>query len=80
MRITIFASGSQDDVQPCLRLGKGLQQAGVQALMAFPQNFAGLAQGARLPFHSLRGGVQQIMAGETGKNTWNRVEPVKTSS
>lgn len=67
MRITIFGAGSQGDIQPCIRLGSRLQQAGVQVLLAAPQNFAGLAQGAGLPFHSLRGDVQQIMAGETGQ-------------
>ncbi len=67
MRITIFGAGSQGDVQPCVRLGKKLQQPGVQVLLAAPQNFAGLAQTEGLPFHPLRGDVQQIMAGETGQ-------------
>lgn len=67
MRITIFAAGSQGDIQPCLVLGKGLREAGFQVLLAAPQNFAGLAQEHGLPFHALRGDVQQIMAGETGR-------------
>lgn len=67
MRITIFAAGSQGDIQPCLVLGMGLQQAGFQALLAAPQNFADFVQGYGLPFHPLRGDVQQIMAGETGR-------------
>jgi UDP:flavonoid glycosyltransferase YjiC (YdhE family) len=67
MRIAIFGAGSQGDIQPCVRLGSRLQQAGVPVLLAAPQNFAGLAQGAGLPFHALRGDVQQIMAGETGQ-------------
>lgn len=67
MCITVFAAGSQGDIQPCIRLGKGLQQTGLNVLLAAPQNFAGLAQGTGLPFHSLRGDVQQIMAGETGQ-------------
>jgi sterol 3beta-glucosyltransferase len=67
MRITIFGAGSQGDVQPCLRLGQGLQQAGLQVLLAAPENFAGLAQSVGVPFHPLRGDVQQIMAGETGQ-------------
>jgi len=67
MRITIFAAGSQGDVQPCVVLGKGLQRAGFQVLLAAPQNFAGLIQHNGLPFHPLRGDVQQIMAGETGR-------------
>jgi UDP:flavonoid glycosyltransferase YjiC (YdhE family) len=67
MRIAIFGAGSQGDIQPCVRLGSRLQQAGVPVLLAAPQNFAGLAQGVGLPFHALRGDVQQIMAGETGQ-------------
>lgn len=67
MRIVLFGAGSQGDVQPCVRLGKGLQRAGLQVLLAAPQNFAGLAQRAGLAFHPLRGDVQQIMAGETGQ-------------
>jgi sterol 3beta-glucosyltransferase len=67
MRVTIFAAGSQGDIQPCLVLGKGLQQAGFQALLAAPQNFADFVQAHGLPFHPLRGDVQQIMAGETGR-------------
>lgn len=67
MRITIFAAGSQGDVQPCLILGKGLQQAGFQILLAAPQNFAAFIQGHGLRFHPLRGDVQQIMTGETGR-------------
>lgn len=67
MRITIFGAGSRGDVQPCIRLGKGLQQAGLGVMLAAPENFAGLVQGAGLPYHALRGDVQQIMAGETGK-------------
>lgn len=67
MRITIFGAGSQGDIQPCVRLGKGLQSSGLEILLAAPQNFVGLARGAGLPFHALRGDIQQIMAGETGQ-------------
>ena len=67
MRIVIFAGGSQGDIQPCLRLGKGLQGAGFEVLLAAPQNFAGLIREQGIPFHPLRGDVQEIMAGETGR-------------
>ncbi len=67
MRIAIFGAGSQGDIQPCARLGRRLQQAGMPVLLAAPQNFADLASGAGLPFHPLRGDVQQIMAGEAGQ-------------
>jgi sterol 3beta-glucosyltransferase len=67
MRVVIFAAGSQGDIQPCLRLGKGLQENSFDVLLAAPQNFAGLSQGQGMPFHALRGDVQEIMAGETGR-------------
>lgn len=67
MHITIFTAGSQGDVQPCIMLGKGLQQAGFHVLVAAPQNFASLIQKHNLCFHPLRGDVQQIMASETGR-------------
>ena len=67
MHITIFGAGSQGDVLPCLRLGQGLRQSGLDVLMAVPQNLPGLVQNAGLPFHPLHGDVQQIMAGETGQ-------------
>jgi sterol 3beta-glucosyltransferase len=67
MRITIFTAGSRGDVQPCLVLGNGLQQAGLSVLLAAPQNFAGFIKESGVPFHSLRGDVQQIMTGETGR-------------
>lgn len=67
MRLTIFAAGSRGDVQPCLVLGAALQRAGYQVLLAAPSNFADSAREAGLPFHPLRGDVQQIMASETGQ-------------
>jgi sterol 3beta-glucosyltransferase len=67
MRITIFTAGSQGDVQPCIMLGTGLQQAGFHVVLAAPQNFADLIREHGLCFHPLRGDVQQIMSGETGR-------------
>jgi UDP:flavonoid glycosyltransferase YjiC (YdhE family) len=67
MKLTIFAAGSQGDILPCLRLGKGLGQAGFDVLLAAPKNFAGTSQGQGVPFHPLRGDVQQIMTSETGR-------------
>lgn len=67
LHITIFGAGSQGDIQPCLRLGKGLQNSGFQILLAAPQNFAGLIGEHGVPFYSLRGDVQKIMSGETGQ-------------
>ncbi len=67
MKITLFAAGSRGDIQPCVALGRGLQQAGYQVRLAAPQDFAGFAQEYGVGFHPLRGDVQQIMAGDTGR-------------
>lgn len=72
MRIAIFTAGSRGDVQPCLVLGKALQQAGFDILFAAPQNFAALVEKSGLSFHPLRGDVQQIMASESGKQFMER--------
>lgn len=67
IQIVIFGAGSQGDIQPCLRLCKGLQSAGFAARLAAPQNFAELAAKHGVTFQPLRGDVEKIMAGETGQ-------------
>lgn len=67
MRITIFAAGSRGDIQPCIVLGKGLQQAGYLIRLAAPEDFASFVQEHELNFYPLRGDVQQIMASDTGR-------------
>ena len=72
MRITIFAAGSRGDIQPCVMLGKALQEAGFDVLLAAPENFAQFIQEYGLRFHPLSGDVQQIMASETGRKFMER--------
>ena len=67
MRITIFAAGSRGDIQPCITLGKGLQQAGYQVCLAAPENFADFIQKNGVGFYPVGGDVQQIMASDTGR-------------
>ena len=67
MKVTVFAAGSRGDIQPCVALAKGLQQAGYHVRLAVPENFAGFIQEHNLDFYPLRGDVQQIMAGDTGR-------------
>lgn len=67
MRIRIFAAGSRGDIQPCVILGKALQQAGFDLLLVAPENFGQLVADNGLHFHPLRGDVQQMMASETGR-------------
>lgn len=72
MNVTLFAAGSQGDLQPCLRLGKGLQESGFNILLAAPSNFAGVSYEQGVPFQSLRGDVKAIMSGETGREFMGR--------
>ncbi len=67
MNITIFAAGSRGDIQPCIVLGRGLQQAGYRVRLAAPENFASFIQEQGVGFYPLRGDVQQIMASDTGR-------------
>ncbi len=67
MKITIFAAGSRGDIQPCIVLGKGLQQAGYQVTLAAPEDFSDFVQKHGVGFHPLRGDVQKVMASDTGR-------------
>ena len=67
MKITIFAAGSQGDIQPCVSLSKGLQREGYRVTLAAPEDFAGYVQKHDVGFYPLRGDVQKIMASDTGR-------------
>ncbi len=67
MKITIFAAGSQGDIQPCIALAKGLQQAGYYVTLAAPADFTDFAQKHKINFYPLRGDVQKLMASDTGQ-------------
>jgi len=67
MKITIFAAGSRGDIQPCIVLSRGLQQAGYRVCLAAPEDFAGFIQKHNVSFFPLRGDVQQIMASDKGR-------------
>lgn len=67
MQVTIFAAGSRGDIQPCVALSRGLQQAGYQVRLAAPQDFATFVQAYDVEFWPLRGDVQQVMASDTGR-------------
>jgi UDP:flavonoid glycosyltransferase YjiC (YdhE family) len=67
MKITVFAAGSQGDVQPCIALSRGLADAGYHTTLAAPADFSDYIQKFGVDFTPLRGDVRKIMAGETGK-------------
>jgi sterol 3beta-glucosyltransferase len=83
LNITIFTAGSRGDIQPCLMLGKALQEAGFDVLLAAPENFGPFVAENGMRFHPLRGDVQQIMASETGhrfmeKGSANPLQSIQT--
>lgn len=67
MKITIFAAGSRGDIQPCVVLSRGLQQAGYRVCLAAPEDFADFVQKQGVDFYPLHGDVQKIMASDTGR-------------
>ncbi len=67
MKITVFAAGSRGDIQPCIALSRGLQQAGYNVRLAAPEDFAAFVKEHGVAFYPLRGDVQQIMASDTGR-------------
>jgi sterol 3beta-glucosyltransferase len=67
MKITVFAAGSQGDIQPCLALCRGLKSAGYPVSLAAPADFADYINKFGVDFFPLRGDVQKIMASDTGK-------------
>jgi UDP:flavonoid glycosyltransferase YjiC (YdhE family) len=67
MKITVFAAGSRGDIQPCVALSRGLQQAGYRVCLAAPKDFSDFVQEHGVGFYPLRGDVQQIMASDTGR-------------
>ena len=80
MKVTIFAAGSRGDIQPCVALGKALQQAGYDVRLAVPENFADFIHEHNLGFYPLRGDIQQIMASDTGRKFMEKgsLNPMKS--
>jgi UDP:flavonoid glycosyltransferase YjiC (YdhE family) len=72
MRITVFAAGSRGDVQPAVALGRALIAAGYAVTLAAPADFKDFIEQHGVPCHPLRGDVQAIMAGETGRRFMER--------
>ncbi len=67
MKVTVFAAGSRGDIQPCIVLGRGLQNAGYRVSLAAPEDFADFVHRHDVDFYPLRGDVQKIMASDTGR-------------
>ena len=67
MRIIVFAAGSRGDIQPCVALSQTLQTAGYDVGLAAPADFSAFIQSHGVGCRPLRGDVQAIMAGETGR-------------
>lgn len=65
MRVTILALGTRGDVQPCVALGLGLQQAGHKVCLVAFDNFRAFVEGRGLDFVSAGVGTHELL--ETGE-------------
>lgn len=63
----MFAAGSRGDIQPCVVLCRGLQQAGHEVGLAAPEDFATFVAQHGVSFRPLRGDVQRIMESDTAR-------------
>ena len=61
MKITLYAFGSRGDVQPCVALALGLQQAGHLVTLAAGNNFEAWVRGYGLQFAPIGVDIQAMM-------------------
>jgi sterol 3beta-glucosyltransferase len=57
----MLASGTRGDVQPCVALGRGLQETGVPVVIAASPRFKGLVEGSGAGFAPLEGNPSDLM-------------------
>lgn len=69
--ILLISGGSRGDVQPFLLLGKALQDAGCEVLLALPPSYEAEANDNDLPFRALRADFDAMLAGQAGQNLKN---------
>lgn len=67
MRILLVAFGSRGDVQPMLALGKGLQMAGCQPVIAAGSNFQSWIESAGFEYAPIGLDVREMMNSGSGK-------------
>jgi UDP:flavonoid glycosyltransferase YjiC (YdhE family) len=70
MHITFLALGSQGDILPYARLGKGLRSANHRVSFITSENYAPLIEEHGLDFHGIRGDSQTLVA-EAGANMFS---------
>jgi len=66
VRVVILAVGSRGDVQPCLALGLGLQDAGHSVVLASHREFEGFVTANGLDFKPLEGNPRALLQSEEG--------------
>ena len=64
MKITVFAAGSRGDIQPCVALSKGLQDAGNSVRLLASEDFETLITEAGVPFGSMGMGAEERIQSE----------------
>ncbi len=74
MKITLYAFGSRGDVQPCVALALGLQQAGHLVTLAAGNNFEAWVRGYGLQFAPIGVDIQAMMQSPQGI-AWSESRP-----
>lgn len=68
MQITIVAVGSRGDLQPCVALGLGLQEAGHRVRLATHRPYAAFVRQRGLDFAPLPGNPQDLLLSQAGQD------------
>ncbi|MDH3493988.1 MAG: glycosyltransferase, partial [Acidobacteriota bacterium] len=67
MRILIITIGSRGDVQPYVALGKGLQSAGHEVMVATASSFESFVTDNGLDFFPMSNGLVDLLMNDTGR-------------
>lgn len=76
MRVVVFTIGTRGDVQPYVALGKGLQAAGHEVVVATHEPFRQLVTQHGLGFRPITGNIQEVMQSEAVRRALRIKNPV----
>ncbi|MFY0599958.1 MAG: glycosyltransferase family 1 protein [Cyclobacteriaceae bacterium] len=67
LKIILISVGTRGDMEPFLALAEYLKRRGHEVVVAFPEQFRGLAEDSATNFYSLGSEFMELMEGEDGK-------------
>ena len=76
MRVVIFTIGTRGDVQPYVALGRGLQRAGHDVVLATDEPFRSFVTEHGLGFRPVTGNIQEVFQREEVRRTLRITNPV----